>query len=287
MKVNRLILASALLMTSCAAPNKIKQEQTTVASDTREITNAILTESAADPPKDGEVEPEKLQGPDKDLFESVVSRTNALECVRNALENGADVNARDDDGETPLMQACWHKNTEIIDLLLSHGADIHARNKYGETMVTMTAWSGNPNVLKFLLSKGANIDDKNDNDETPLILATKRGRFQMMSTLISEGADINAGDTGGRTALSWAVWRRDLKLAKLLVENGADVDSKDISGDSLLIWALSSSSRRPTATNNILPIPFLRTEICRTRDHRRIICAVDHLFRPEQLDVCG
>ena len=46
------------------------------------------------------------------------------EIVEILIANGADINAKDDDGETPLHKAAWERHEEIAKFLISHGADV-------------------------------------------------------------------------------------------------------------------------------------------------------------------
>jgi len=84
----------------------------------------------------------------KNFFELV--KTGTLEEVNNAIKAGADVNARDKNGWTPLMYAAWkNQNPEVIKVLLEAGADVNARNKYGGTPLMYAAWENKiPEVLK-------------------------------------------------------------------------------------------------------------------------------------------
>src|SRR5438045_8256208 len=54
--------------------------------------------------------------------------------VKLVLSKGADINAADSSGQTPLYSAAWHRHTEIVQLLLSKGADINAADSSGQTM---------------------------------------------------------------------------------------------------------------------------------------------------------
>jgi predicted component of type VI protein secretion system len=53
------------------------------------------------------------------------------------LENGADVNAKDINKDTPLHLAAFRGSKEVVDLLLAHGADVNARNEMGQTPLSL------------------------------------------------------------------------------------------------------------------------------------------------------
>jgi ankyrin repeat protein len=80
-----------------------------------------------------------------------------------------DVNARDEDGYTPLHRAArWTENPEVIIALLDAGADVNARHETGATPLHWAAfWKENPEVLILLLDAGADGTAVNDDGETP------------------------------------------------------------------------------------------------------------------------
>jgi ankyrin repeat protein len=96
-----------------------------------------------------------------DLFESV--KAGMPESVQAAISKGADVNARDKNGFTPLMVAAIHnENPEVIIALLKAGADVDARDAYGTTPLMHAAQSNhNPEVISTLLKAGADPKAKN------------------------------------------------------------------------------------------------------------------------------
>jgi ankyrin repeat protein len=66
-----------------------------------------------------------------DLIEAAMQ--DNITAVRDALEKGADVNTKDNFGETALMYASGQEHTETAKLLIEKGADVNARNNGGET----------------------------------------------------------------------------------------------------------------------------------------------------------
>jgi ankyrin repeat protein len=82
------------------------------------------------------------------------------------ISRGADINIRDASwGVTPLH---WAKNPEVATVLLSAGANIEAKDKFGGTPLFAAVSNGNIEMVRFLLSKGSNINAKTSYNMTPL-----------------------------------------------------------------------------------------------------------------------
>ena len=105
------------------------------------------------------------------------------------LDHKAEVDARDDNGMTPLLVAALSGHREIAALLLDHGADREARDSAG----------------------GA----------TPLYQAAAWGRTGVVELLIGRGADVNARNHAGRTPLGAALAGGSADAARILREHGA------------------------------------------------------------------
>jgi len=69
-------------------------------------------------------------------------------------DNGADVNARDGDGYTALMYAAYQGNRELAELILRHGADVHAKDKDGWTAQRFALLQGKTEVAELLKKHG-------------------------------------------------------------------------------------------------------------------------------------
>jgi hypothetical protein len=131
------------------------------------------------------------------LFQAV--RNGQVEKVASAIERGANVNAKGEFGDTPLIVASWRGKLDIVKLLLERGADVHATNDIGETALFWAV--PRPEVAAALISAGSNVNARNDYLSTPLMYAAKLGYPDTVKILLESGADRNARNEYGETAL--------------------------------------------------------------------------------------
>jgi len=93
-------------------------------------------------------------GDGTDSFFTAASKGD-LAGVKAFIANGANLNAKDKVGRTPLMLAAWKGQTEILQLLLVNGANPNAENKSGTTALMYASRFGNLEAAHALLDKGA------------------------------------------------------------------------------------------------------------------------------------
>ncbi len=98
------------------------------------------------------------------------------ESVRELINQGADINRRDDSGRTALMFAVVNRHYETMKVLLEHGADVNARSKQGGTALMGAAMAGELSMVQALLDKGADLDARlHDTNESAATLAASHG----------------------------------------------------------------------------------------------------------------
>src|SRR5262249_50210225 len=95
-------------------------------------------------------------------------RNGDVRVVRKLLDNGADVNARDAEGNTPLILASFYASPECLELLIEKGADVNSANKAGATPLIRAATDYEK--TRLLVSAGANIRVRTALGNTPLLL---------------------------------------------------------------------------------------------------------------------
>ncbi|MCC6050435.1 MAG: ankyrin repeat domain-containing protein, partial [Thermofilum sp.] len=143
------------------------------------------------------------------------------ELAKLLLERGADPNARDDLGETPLHEAVREEAPlELVELLLARGADPNARDRRGRTPLHYAAERGRADVARLLLDEGARVDAADGEGLTPLHLAAEAGSLETVKLLVERGADVNARDHWGKTPLHLAL--KSAEVVRFLLESGAD-----------------------------------------------------------------
>ena len=85
--------------------------------------------------------------------------------IKELINNGYDVNAKDEDGCTALMEAgeaFFGGSTEIIKMLIEAGADVNAKDEDGRTLLNRAAASGKTEIVKMLIEAGADVDIKDN-----------------------------------------------------------------------------------------------------------------------------
>jgi len=147
-------------------------------------------------------------------------REEDLAKVKSLIEAGADVNAKDEGGQTPLFVT---GDKEVVEFLIAQGANVNATDKMAWTPLHYVCINGNKGKAELLLAKGADINAIGGTGERPLHLAIVSRRADLVELLVTKGADVNAQGRGGETPLHMA---RNTEMVKLLLAHGADVNVK-------------------------------------------------------------
>jgi ankyrin repeat protein len=122
-------------------------------------------------------------------------------------------NAQGKDGENPFTVANGNLNPERIAMLVKEGADLEAQDNDGWTpMRRAAAYNQNPEVITMLLKAGAALEARDNNGMTALMYAAwENPNPEVIATLLNAGADVKAKSNSGKTPLDYAQDNENLK----------------------------------------------------------------------------
>jgi ankyrin repeat protein len=165
--------------------------------------------------------------------------------IMDAIQDGANVNARDRRGKTPLMRAAWDaSNAEAAAALIKAGADVNASDDNGWTALMEATCSYDAKMPPPLIQAGADVHARNNNGSTALLVwpTCYEPNPEALTALVKAGADVNARNHNGSTALMEAArdnpdpFDRKATIPALLAL-GADPKTKDNSGKMAIDYA--------------------------------------------------
>ena len=156
----------------------------------------------------------------KYIFYYIVN--NDIQSVKNYIDSGYDLNIQYI-GYTPLIYAVHCNKIEFVKLLLNAGADIDKKNDNGNTALISAAYNGNIEIVELLLNAGAYINKQNNVGDTALIFATLNNNYELVKFLLNAGADIDKQNNKGYTALIYASQDDNSReIIELLLDYHAD-----------------------------------------------------------------
>ena len=196
------------------------------------------------PPK-----PPTAKAPDISIH--FAARKGNIEAVKQHLDAGGDVDAKDKSGQTPLHRAAAWDRKEVAELLIAKGADLNAKIEStrfdplkGYTPLDVAEEFNLPELASILRKHGGKRGEELENaepvaeaskPEPPTVKApdisihdaARKGNIEAVKQHLAEGVDVNAKDELiGRTPLHMAAINGHKEIVELLIAEGASVNTQ-------------------------------------------------------------
>jgi ankyrin repeat protein len=149
---------------------------------------------------------------------------NDVAGARRLIEDGADVNAKDQSQQSAYLIATSEVGDDprLLELTLDAGADVGARDGYDGTGLIRAAERGFSTIVARLLETEIDVDHVNRLGWTALLEAVILGEggpahLRTVRLLVESGADVNVPDESGTTALTHARRRGFAAIERILL----------------------------------------------------------------------
>lgn len=156
-------------------------------------------------------------------------RSESATCCRALIDHGADVNIHDIDGWTVLMRCIYliSEPEHIMDILIQAGANINARDNKGITPIMYATMRSLPGPFEKLLQRGATLNEPDYAGRTALINTVDFNNYFALSLLINLGAPLSTIDYCGFSVVHYAAAFADVKTMNILQRARIDGLSMD------------------------------------------------------------
>jgi ankyrin repeat protein len=164
-----------------------------------------------------------------DMFGQTVAHAAArhdhIEILKKITEQKKELfDAKDKDGDTPLLCARKNRKNEAIKYLVQHCSNPDEVDEHGRTLLHYAIENDNDEFME----KYINLIKKADNNGlTPLVFAVQQNNKKAIEFLITKGADIKAKTDLGNSALHYAVAAKSSEYIDILIKAGADINQQN------------------------------------------------------------
>ena len=152
-----------------------------------------------------------------------VTRSNEAACA--LIEAGADVNARTNNGFTPVFYTCSIGAVDVLQTLIAAGADVDLSTNSGRTPVHAASRFNKVDALRILVANGADVNTADTLGQSPIYVASAHGYVDALRVLIAAGADVNTSTRFSRHTPVYVACKKDnAEVLRILIAAGADVN---------------------------------------------------------------
>jgi hypothetical protein len=143
---------------------------------------------------------------------------NDIANVFKYLNDGVDINYKDENNNTGLMAASYGENEDLVVILLYKRADANIVNKYGNTALTMACDKGNYAIAKLLIESGADINNTDSQSNTILMVSCFNSNVMIVKLLLEYGADVHKQNNKGKRAIDMVKFHHIKELFKFYLK---------------------------------------------------------------------
>lgn len=174
-----------------------------------------------------------LMAPDKKLFQDAEynkeQESQRAIVASILLENGAEVNALNKFGYSPLHHAAGNRKVEMVTVLLDNGADPELRTPLGSTPLMWATSYNDVEVVQALLDRGAGLETSSETD-WPLLSAVQNDNMAVAKLLLHLGASLTTLDRDGDTVLHIAALAGHARMVSLLLDYDSPLQTTNLKG---------------------------------------------------------
>jgi ankyrin repeat protein len=176
------------------------------------------------------------------------AKANDAAAVQAFLSNGTirNVDERDSNGVTALNLAALHAHADLCATLVKHGADVNAVQHDGATPLLAATFSGSEDLaIRFIIEFGARINATNRSGAAPIHGAALLGQLKLLRALLAYGANPRSRDESNITALHGAAVHNIANCVLELLRSGAERNVATIDGHTALHYACAGEQGEP------------------------------------------
>lgn len=148
----------------------------------------------------------------------ISARNGCSEIVEKLIKTGANPDAKNKINRTPLMEAAKCRHSDVVEKLIE-SVEVDVRDEDENTALLEASKVGDFEIVKHLKEAGADINIRNKEGETPLIVSSRQGNCELVEYLLNQGANIIDSTIQGRKALMEAAENGNLEVLKTLLHH--------------------------------------------------------------------
>uniref|UniRef100_A0A914QPB2 Ankyrin repeat protein n=1 Tax=Panagrolaimus davidi TaxID=227884 RepID=A0A914QPB2_9BILA len=128
---------------------------------------------------------------------------------------------KDEDGNTPILDAAWKNNCEAFKVLHSAGASLSACSNFDQTILSAATRSNSVQIVQALIQFYENVNPLNSSNETPLHLAVKFNSIEIVKQILKLSTFSVCLNSSEGTPLMIAVEKGFVTIVEMLIKNNA------------------------------------------------------------------